>query len=280
MSVGLAWIWVAAPLAAHAQLLDRASDAVHGGGDDGQNSSSSSDDDDDDDSGGGLLGSASDAAHGSSSGGYSGSGASGAPYVALGAASSIGCPFGQPYLDTVGSTGVAATDGTVDARLAVRLELEAGYVLGGAGRGGVGARLQLPFLLDLTTRYSVFFEPTEEGVLVAALGRIGGELRIVDNQWLQLRIGGGLRHFHDDLGSELGGDFTLGFDAFPGEPIVISGELSAGVVGQAIVVQARGRVGFIIDSTEIYAGYDYEALFAGGIQVDLGGPMLGVRAWL
>ncbi len=279
---------VLAPCAAHAQLLGRASSAVR----DGDASSSRQSDDDDDrdsgDSGGGggsVLGSASHAVRDGGGGGGGGSyydwGGGGSSAPAFSIASGATCPLGLPYMLDAGTTSAPAdADSQSGARIALRLDTELGYVIAGAARAGFGARLQLPLFFDLTARYSVFFEPTNEGIVVAALGRIGADFRIVDDRWIQLRVGGGLRHFHDDLGGILGGDFALGLDIFPGEPFVVSGELSVGAVGQAFVVQARGSVGVIVDSVEIYAGYDYEALFAGGAQVDLGGPMLGVRAWL
>lgn len=165
-------------------------------------------------------------------------------------------------------------------RVASRVELELGYALGGAGRVGASARLQLPFLIDITTRYSVFVEPLDEGVAMLALGRIGAELRIVDCPVLQLRVGAAVRHFHDAAGGLVGGDVGVAFDIFPGAPVILSGEVTVGAVGQAIIVQARGSVGVIIDSTEIYAGYDFEGLVSADQLVDLGGPMLGVRLWL
>lgn len=271
-------IVLAFPSAGEAQLLGRASSAVRG--DDDSRSSGQDDDSDRDrdygrESSGGLVSSASRAVRGSSGRGAGwGSGGGGIGAAAL-------CPLGVPYASP---RYHAQQDGGSYAaepvRLAGRLELELGYALGGAGRVGFAARLQLPVLLDFATRYSVFVEPTEDGVVAAALGRIGADIRLVDDRWVQIRIGGGLRHFHDEIDGAIGGDFAIGVDAFPVEPLVISGELTAGVVGEAVVVQARASLGLIVDSVEIYGGYDYEALFAGSVQVDLGGPMLGVRGWL
>jgi hypothetical protein len=166
------------------------------------------------------------------------------------------------------------------SRFASRLSAEVGYALGGALRGGVDGRLALPYLLDISTHYSFFLEATEEGLVAAALGRISAELRLIDDPVAQLRLGGGIRHFHDSLGGVVGGDGLIALDLFPIDPVVVSTELGIGFVGEAVVVSARGTVGAIFDSTEIYAGYHYEGLFAGGEHVDLGGPILGVRAWL
>lgn len=296
-----AFLILAGPVSARAQLLDRASSAVRGGSDDDdddrQSSSSYGQDDDDDDDGGSFLGSASDAVRGSggssrSSGsssygrsrGYtSRGGGGGGPYGGFGASAG---PYqryvlgAHPYSGDCSGYGYVSTDETDLGRTATRIELEAGYALGGAGRGGASARIQLPIPLDLTVRYSVFAEPQESGVQVAALGRFGLEWRFLDTPVIQMRLGGGGRHFQDAAGGMFGLDVLLGMDIFPGAPLVITVEGGAGFVGQAIVAQVRGTIGATVDAFEIYAGYDYEGLFAGGVHVDLGGPMLGLRLWL
>ena len=295
---------VAAPVSARAQLLGSASSAVRGSDDDddddgGQSSSSSSDndqDDDDDDGGsygGSFLGSASSAVRGSGSSSSSGSSGYGA---SRGYGGSYGGPYGgsapsggpgaryvlgaHPYELDCGGYGRVVADDTEIGRTAARIELEAGYALGGAGRGGASARIQLPIPLDLTVRYSVFAEPLESGVQVAALGRFGLEWRFLDDPVIQLRLGGGGRHFQDAAGGVFGLDVLLGIDIFPGSPLVITIEGGVGFVGQAIVAQVRGTIGAMVDRFEIYAGYDSEGLLADGTHVDLGGPMLGVRTWL
>ena len=273
---------------AFAQLLGRASSAVHGSDDSGGQSDDDDEDydydygSDDDDYGqddDGLIGSASGAVHGSSSGRSRGSGRS----FRSGRPIAFGHVLGSaPYVG--GNAGYArpmVEDGQeYEPRMGGRISAELGYALGGAGRAAVAGRLSFPFLLDVVTRYSFFVEPTEGGLQAAALGRVGLELRIVDVPALQIRIGGGLRHFQDVVGGAFGGDGTLGIDIYPGEPVILSLEVGGGAVGQAAVVVARGSLGFIIDNTEIFAGYHYEGLFAGPVHVDLGGPMLGVRAWL
>ncbi|HJL16694.1 MAG TPA: hypothetical protein RMH99_13610 [Sandaracinaceae bacterium LLY-WYZ-13_1] len=285
------------PAAAHAQLLDRASSTVRGSDDDGGSSgqSGSYDSDDDDygsDDDGGLLGSASAAVRGSSSGGSSGrassGGSSGRARVRHGGglgASLTGFVLGPcPYGTADGGYSVPARDArgrTRFSRTAIRVEGELGWALGGAARAGVSARLQLPFAVDLASRYSLFVEPLDDGgVQVAALGRVGVEVRVLDVPAMQLRLGAGMRHFQDSAGGLFGADVLLGLDVFPGEPVILSGEAGVGAVGEAMVALARARLGVIVDSTEIYGGYHYEGLIAGEQHVDLGGPMVGVRAWL
>lgn len=188
-----------------------------------------------------------------------------------------------PYAASFGGYSIPALDseGTVHAeRTAFRLDAEVGWAIGGAARAGVAARIQLPFSIDFATRYSLFIEPLEEGVAAAALGRTGLELRIFESPEMQLRLGGGLRHFQDGAGGVFGGDFIVGVDLFPVRPLILTGEASVGMVGEAIVAMARLQVGFIVDITEICVGYHYEGLITENVHVDLGGPMLGLRVWL
>lgn len=284
-----------APAPASAQLLGRASDAARG-----SSSSNDNDYDDDDDDGGSFLSSASSAARGDDyddydqdyddddydydGGGSTLGRASGAARSGgWGSGSGSGEVFlvrGCPYEDDRAGLGFSAPVGEAPPGVAARLEVEGGYALEGAGRGAFAARVQLSgFALDLTTRYSIFVEPVESGVLALALGRVGLEYRLLDLPAAQIRLGGGLRHMQDELGAIFGGDATIGVDLFLGDPVIVSLEAGAGIVGEAAVALVRGRIGVIFDSTEIYAGYHYEGLFAGQ-HVDLGGPMAGVRYWL
>ncbi len=187
-----------------------------------------------------------------------------------------GCPYAgdRPGLGAVAQPGEGWS-------VAGRLTVEGGWAIGGAARTGAAARVQIPGVnLDLSARYSFFFEPTDEGLVALALGRWALEYRILQTPYVQLRVGLAARHMHDDLGSIGGGDLSLAIDVFPGEPVVVAAEGAVGVVGEAVYVQARGELGVMVDSTELYAGYDYEGLFAAGQHVDLGGPMAGVRLWL
>jgi hypothetical protein len=300
-AVSIAILIAAGPVSARAQLLDRASSAVRGGSDDDDDDdrdsgSSYGQDDDDEDDGGSFLDSASDTVRGSGGSSYSsgssgygrsrgragsyGGGGYGGPYGGSSGPRSRYVLGVHPYAADCAGYGYVSTDDTDLGRAAVRVELEAGYALGGAGRGGASARIQLPIPLDLTVRYSVFAEPAEPGVQVAALGRFGLEWRFLDTPVIQLRLGGGGRHFQDAAGGMFGLDVLFGMDVFPGAPLVITVEGGVGFVGQAIVAQVRGTIGATVDSFEIYGGYDYEGLLAGGVHVDLGGPMIGLRLWL
>lgn len=300
--LSLLGIGLASP--AEAQLLGRASDAVRGG-----TSAQSSDDDDDSDSD-------NDAAAYFLSGGSQGDdwqqdARDVDPDSLIGRASRAvrrprrGSPpldggvFGRrsresspdlnyfascPYDDDSGAYLLEpiASDGARRlARPAVRLSAELGYAIEGAGRGGLSARLSVPFLIDFRVRYSFFLESVDEDTLAAAaLGRIGLELRLIQTSEFIFRAGASGLHFHDRQGAVPGVEGTLSFDYFVAEPVVLSGGVGVGVVGESLSLSGRFTIGAMVDSIEIYAGYHYEGLIVADDHVHLGGPVAGVRGWL
>ena len=290
-------LWVGAPEAARAQVLERASSSVRG-------------------SGGGQSAEPSRSSGGGSSGGSSGSGGS---FESDGdgdanARGGVPCPPDQSYIRCLRERWTKAGLGDVGGlfffwgtvlgeypyaegsggyavpalgrwgrergeRTAFRLEAETGYVIAGAWRVAAAARVQLPFFLDLAARYTLFLEPGDVEVSTFVVGRVDLELRLLDTNGMQLRIGGGLRHAHDPLGSVFGGGMGLAMDIFPFQPVILSLSADVGVVGEAVLASARASLGLIVDATEIYVGYHYEGLL-GTVDVDLGAVLLGVRAWL
>ena len=146
-------------------------------------------------------------------------------------------------------------------------------------RVGVSMRMQFPIGLEIGARYSIFVEPRAGSTDSLALGRIAIDWRVVTEELVQFRLGAALRHFHDRAGGLFGADVEAGLDLFPVDPLILSFEANVGFVENALVVQARGSVGFLLGIVEIMLGWNYEGLF-GTQNVDLGGPMLGLRFWL
>lgn len=265
------------PQRASAQLLDRASEAVRGTDDQGYSSSSSSSRarDDDDDASSCPTPSYDDASSSSYSGvsgssgssSYSGTGSSGWSIQADEVHSLA------PYEETWWDEDDRAW------RSGLRLDTELGYAIGGAGRGAFGGRAYLGWV-GLAARYSGFLDPSGEEVRGAMLGRIAFEVFVVNEASGELRLGAGFRHWQDHFGGEYGFDVGLSFDVYPVEPLIVSGELSVGMLGASVVLLARAEIGVMLDSTELFLGYHYEALATQSSYVDLGGPLLGVRVWL
>jgi hypothetical protein len=91
-----------------------------------------------------------------------------------------------------------------------------------------------------------------------------------------LRLGAGARYMIDAKGADAGFDALLGVDLFMGRPVVLSLELSAGSLGQAVVFAPRIQLGFMLDRWEIFASYEH--LMIGDVEMPT--PMLGTRLWL
>ena len=167
--------------------------------------------------------------------------------------------------------------------MTTRIALDGGFVYPAerisVGRIGASLRIQLPVGLEIVARYGIFVEPRPGRTDSLALGRIGLDWRLVTEDFMQFRLGAALRHFHDRDGDLFGGDIEAGLDFFPIEPLILTFEANVGFLGNALLVQARGSIGFLVSIFEVYVGYDYQGIF-GSQNVDLGGPMLGLRFWM
>lgn len=257
------------PTRAHGQLLERASSGVRDEPrrDDRRDDSSGSSNESS-----GQLGRASRTARGSGS-------RSSEPSATWGSAS--------PYYHAYPSAYVASPEAPPPpgglARTTTRVALDGGFVHPAerisVGRIGASLRVQTTFGLEIAARYSIFVEPLVGRTDSLALGRIGLDWRIITEEVMQFRLGAALRHFHDRTGALFGADIEAGLDFFPIEPLILTFEANVGFLGNALLVQARGSVGLLVSVFEIYLGYNYEGIF-GAQNVDLGGPMLGLRFWM
>lgn len=277
-SIAIALASLALSAGADAQVLRRASEAVRG-------ESSSSDDSSD----GRTLRSASSTVRDSDSSGgsgggyapaYSGGGGSRSAWGWNGRRRYLFAPY--PYADGYAGCSRPVSEGSseVSPRAAYRVGLEGGYALAGVGRGALSARVQLAVPFDLNASYSLFLEPLNDGgVDSLTFGRVGIDIRLVDQPDLQVRLGGAARHFHDRQGSVFGADGAVGMDVFPGDPWVFSADVGLGFVGEAMVTFARISAGAMVGPVELFVGYDHQGLGSGDSYVSLGGPMAGLRLW-
>ena len=97
---------------------------------------------------------------------------------------------------------------------------------------------------------------------------------------VQLRIGVAGLLYHDVAGVELGAGGGVELDIYPVEPLVLRGELYAGILGQASMVDGRVTIGVQIERGELYLGYQVLGIFPAGDAIVLHGPMAGVRIWI
>lgn len=162
---------------------------------------------------------------------------------------------------------------------------EGQYALGNIGRGALALRVGLPVPLELHAAYGVYVEPLAGGGSeMIGLGRLGLAWRVAEDDTLHARIGAALRHFHDWQGGVAGLELFGGLDALLLEPMVISFEAGAAIVGESWVLTARSTFGLVAGPVEIYAGWEHVAFIPTRAPLRdgawLSGPLLGLRAWL
>lgn len=158
-----------------------------------------------------------------------------------------------------------------------QIRAEGSYILGGVYRGGLGARLMMPFRLELDGTFYALAEPLGDGnVDQATFADAHLGVRFAESEHVQFHTGFGYEQYADQRSTEPGFDFFYGFEAELGARLVLAAGVDAGAVGHAFVGQARASLGVMIGRFEIYAGYDHVSI--GGVA--LGGPTAGVQAWL
>ena len=99
--------------------------------------------------------------------------------------------------------------------------------------------------------------------------------RFAQGPSVQMRVGLGGIWMRDELGTDEGFMFVYEGDFFPKKPIVLSGGIGLGTLGEASVFHFRATVGTILGRWETFIGYDS----LGVDSVSIGGPGLGVRCW-
>ena len=187
------------------------------------------------------------------------------------------CPYAWGYQGYAAPVPTAQRSGR---GVAVIITIDGGLALSSVGRGGFGLRV-LGSVVEFELRLNAFVEPSAEQTAWVGLGRYRGAVAVADSADVRLRFFGGLLHWVDDRGSEFGFEGGLGLDAFPGEPWVLSFDVSGGFVGRAGLVGLRGSVGYLVGPVEFQLGWQHESLIptVSGNNVDLSGPFVGLRLW-
>ncbi|MCA9708052.1 MAG: hypothetical protein KDK70_19525 [Myxococcales bacterium] len=161
-----------------------------------------------------------------------------------------------------------------------RLSAEGAYLYRGLWRSGFEARVGSP-RVDVDTQLSFYLEPAERDALY--LGDTSLSFAPVALPGIVWRVGLGARYMADARlpGSgpreyAAGWNLSTSLDAFPGRPFVISTRLDRGTLYQTPVWRARATAGLVHNRLELFAGYDHTQIG----RVSLGGPLIGLRAWL
>ncbi len=69
--------------------------------------------------------------------------------------------------------------------------------------------------------------------------------------------GVGLNWSADDRYRDVGFNFTYGADLFPVKPLVLSGSIDWGRLGDASLFHGRATIGAMLNRVEVFTGYDY-----------------------
>jgi len=161
-----------------------------------------------------------------------------------------------------------------------RIAAEGSYQYRGLWRTGVSARVGSP-RVDVDTQLSFYIEPAERDGMY--LGETMLNFAPVALPGIVWRVGVGTRYMADARlpGSgprEFAAGWNVGtsLDVFPGNPFVISARVDRGTLYRTPVWRARATIGVVRRHIELFVGYDHTQVE----RVSLGGPLLGLRAWL
>lgn len=99
--------------------------------------------------------------------------------------------------------------------------------------------------------------------------------RVAQSEHYIVRAGLGANILGDAFATDGGFNVTAKIDLFPLDPLVLSGELDLGTIGDAETLHLQGKVGLMFDRFEVFGGYDYRTIGS----VPLQGAMLGVQIW-
>jgi hypothetical protein len=180
-----------------------------------------------------------------------------APYAALGDDFSMSRSFARfPYDDV---PGYMTLDGMEHSR-PWAAQFSTDYATGFNDLDSVGGHL----VLSTASRFGVDMSARD------FQERMPGNAR--DNLWLgdgnfvfcfarneqmQWRTGMGINWLNDPRQTDVGFNFTYGFDWFPRKPWGVSTEIDWGNLGRSGLFHFRGTVGVLVNRFEAYTGYEY-----------------------
>lgn len=99
--------------------------------------------------------------------------------------------------------------------------------------------------------------------------------RVAESERYLVRAGAGANILGDAYATDAGFNITATADLFPVKPLVISGEIDLGTIGDAETLHLLGKVGLVFERFEVFGGYDYRTIGS----VPLQGAMLGLQVW-
>ncbi|MGD8861106.1 MAG: hypothetical protein PVI30_13955 [Myxococcales bacterium] len=161
-------------------------------------------------------------------------------------------------------------------------------LLGGYGEGvgqlELDARALLPATLDVGLRLATLYEPDPElrgpdggpDNDLAHLGTLRLATRFMQSEAALMRVGLSGRFYADGYDQNAGLDAMVGLDLFAARPLVLSLELAAGAINQALLLEARAQLGITLRSVELFIGYSHRRIG----DVHFPAAIAGTRIWL
>ncbi len=186
-----------------------------------------------------------------------------------------------PYALGVGGFELPGVDSADTRGTASVVTLEGGLVLPELARGSLSVRAIFG-AIEVELRGSALAEPVAQGVDWAGIVGVRGAWAFTEGGPARARVMAGMISYLDARGDVSGAEMGFGVDVFPGAPWVLSGEFTGGVLGRAGLLNGRASLGVLFGRTEVLVSWSHLWLlpFEDGVVVDLGGPSLGLRAWL
>jgi hypothetical protein len=157
-----------------------------------------------------------------------------------------------------------------------RVSLEDGNDFDGLNRFGGQVLVDSACRLGIITTWDHFRERLDNGRRdETTIGDFNFTWRFAQSPNFLMRAGLGFRVLSDDHVTDAGFNFHYGAECFPRRPLVLTGAIDLGNLGDAFVFRGRATAGILWHGIEAFGGYDF--LHIG--DVNLHGPMIGVRWW-
>lgn len=180
--------------------------------------------------------------------------------------------LGYPYADGIPGVMGYGTNKT----WAGSARFEYGSSFDGLDRRGFGLLVEHSSRIGFDFQWDSFEEDLGGGFKdELRLTDLNLMFRVAQDENYLVRAGIGANILDDAFGTDSGFNVTAKADFFPAEPLVVSGEVDLGTIGEAEYFHAAGRVGVMLDRFELFTGYDYRSLGGVGLQ----GTLFGVQVW-
>jgi hypothetical protein len=159
-----------------------------------------------------------------------------------------------------------------------RLSLDDGNDFNGLDRMGIRFAVDSSYRVGFQTNWNYFVREDSSEPRERVMGDAYFTYRFAQADWVQMHAGLGFRMLDSPHDTRAGFSALYSADVFPIQPLVFSGLVDAGSLGQSFAFHARATLGWCVGPAEFFAGYDFQQ-YRHGYVVDLQGPLAGVHFW-